>query len=109
MCLRPRASSCSLLSPAGLVSAASTVTPKKSAAVTHFKGPGPSQLRYTDGAEDAAAFGAEAGATRVEAGVDAAAVGTDLAFLPAAFLAAFSAFLAAFLLGPADAGASSWG
>lgn len=89
-------------SPAGLVSAASTFTPKNFAAVKHFRGPGPSLLRYMEGRKGpAAAFTAAAvGAAEATGGDPAGAA--DLALLAAAFLAAFSAFLAAVLLGPAD-------
>lgn len=89
------------LSPAGLVSAGWTSTPKNSAAVRHFRGPGPSLLRYMEGREGpAAAFTAAHGAGGAIEGDPAGAA--DWALLAAAFLAAFSAFLAAFLLGPAD-------
>lgn len=90
-------------SPAGLVSAASTSTPKNFAAVKHFRGPGPSLPRYMEGRDDleAADAGAAAGETHDPAN------GADLATFAAAFLAAFSAFLAAFLLGPEDDGGTS--
>lgn len=90
------------VSPAGLLSAASTFTPKKRAAVTHLRGLGPSSLRCIE--DNTSPFFptevtgvAEAGAAGEHPARD-----TDLAFEPAAFLAALAAFFAAFLLGPPD-------
>lgn len=98
------------VSPAGLMSAASTLTPKNFAAVTHFRGPGPSLLRYMEGVDSPMAF--IGGTTEVEAAGDVPAGGSNFAFwgaafLEAAFLEALSAFFAAFLLGPEAEGAAS--
>lgn len=92
------------------MSAASTFTPKNFAAVTHFRGPGPSLLRYMEGADRPTAF--TGGAEEVEAAGGVPAGGGDFAFLgaaflEAAFLEALSAFFAAFLLGPEAEGAAS--
>lgn len=83
------------------MSAASTSTPKNFAAVKHFRGPGPSPLRYMLGKERAEAAFTVAGGPAEAAGGDPAGAAA-LALLAAAFLAAFSAFLAAVLLGPVD-------
>lgn len=98
------------VSPAGLMSAASTLTPKNFAAVTHFRGPGPSLLRYKEGVDGPTDF--KGGATEAEEAGGVPAGGGDFAFLgaaflEAAFLEALSAFFAAFLLGPDAEGAAS--
>lgn len=93
------------------MSAASTFTPKNFAAVTHFRGPGPSLLRYMEGVARPMAFTGVA--IEVEAVEGVPAGGGDFAFLEAAFLeAAFlealSAFFAAVLLGPEAEGAAPY-
>lgn len=102
----------SVLSPAGFISAASTLTPNNRAAATHLRGPGPSLLRYMrgpDGAQGATTFAAGAGAVEFAAtGFDeSGGVGVPPPALPALFLAILAAFLRAFLLGPVAAGFSS--
>ena len=91
--------------PAGLMFAGSTSTLKNFDAVKHFRGSGPSPLRYSEGRDGpVSALAGEDGAVGGDPAVDSA----SFALFAAAFLAAFSALFAAFLLCPSGGKATSY-